>query len=115
MSETVVAKSLKVIVCDLMPGNAKTQKSHLNLTKGVMVMQQDEIQETVLSVTEEGGDITADNVDSLEQNKTKSNAENVDEHVSKRPKKKPNNKQSSTSNCTLDMLPNAHKTRQVAK
>jgi len=36
VSETVVAKSLKVIVCDLMPGNAKTQKSHLNLTEGVM-------------------------------------------------------------------------------
>jgi len=37
-------------------------------------------------VIEEGSDFTADNVDSFEQNKTKSNVENVDEHVSKRPK-----------------------------
>ena len=39
VSETDVAKSLKVIVCDPMPGNAKTQKSHLNQTEGGMVMQ----------------------------------------------------------------------------
>ncbi|XP_045812095.1 uncharacterized protein LOC123906270 isoform X2 [Trifolium pratense] len=106
-SETVVAKSLKATVCDAMPENTETQENPLNQTEG-KVMQQEEIQGSVLSVTNKGGDFSTDNADSLEQTKTKSNAENVDEHVSKRLKKKPNNKQSSTPKGTSDMLTNGH-------
>ncbi|GAU43208.1 hypothetical protein TSUD_300950 [Trifolium subterraneum] len=133
-SETVVAKSLKATVCDAMPENTDTHENPLNQTEG-KVMQQEEIQGSVLSVTDKGGDFSTDDADSLEQTKTKSNAENVDEHFSKRLKKKPNNKQSSTPKGTSDMLtnghvfdskkefdvqkidkaPNAHKTGQVAK
>ncbi|RHN69307.1 hypothetical protein MtrunA17_Chr3g0123261 [Medicago truncatula] len=130
-SEAVVAKSLKETICDPLE-NAATQGSLLNQTEEEgMVLLQEEI--PVLSVTDKGGDFSADNADSLEQTKTKSNDENVDELVSKRLKKKPNNKQSSTSKSTSDMLtnghafdskkerdvhridkaPNAHKTRQV--
>ncbi|KAK2443526.1 COP1-interacting protein [Trifolium repens] len=106
-SETVVAKSLKATVCDPLPENTETQENLLNQTEG-KVMQQEEMQGSVLSVTDKGGDFSTDNADSLEQPKTKSNAENVDEHVSKKLKKKPNNKQSSTPKGTSDMLTNGH-------
>jgi hypothetical protein len=106
-SETVVAKSLKATVCDPLQENTETQENPLNQTEG-KVMQQEEVQCSVLSVTDKGGDFSTDNADSLEQPKTKLNAENVDEHVSKKLKKKPNNKQSSTPKGTSDMLTNGH-------
>lgn len=133
-SETLVTKSLKATICDPMPGNTETKENPLNQTEG-KVMQQVKLQGTVPSVTDKGDDFSTHNIDSLEQTKTKPNAQNVDEQVSKRQKNISNNKQTSTPKGTSDMLtnghvfgskeegvvnridkaPNAHKSGQVAK
>lgn len=102
-SETFIAKSLQATVCDPMPGNAETPRSPLNQTEG-KVMQQEEMQGTVLSGADMEGHFSMDNSDSLEQAKTKSNAENV----GKRPKNKSNSKQASSSKDTSDMVTNGH-------
>lgn len=136
-SETVIVKSLEVTICDPMSGNTETEENPLNQTEGEKI-RQEEMQETVRSVNEKEDDFSADNGGSLEQIKTKSNAENVDDHVDKRQRKKSNKKQTSTSKIVSDILtkdqvfdskrvrdihrihpdkkvPNAHKTGQDAK
>lgn len=106
-SETLVTKSLKATICDPMPGNTETKENPLNQTEG-KVMQQVKLQGTVPSVTDKGDDFSTHNIDSLEQTKTKPNAQNVDEQVSKRLKNISNNKQTSIPKGTSDMLTNGH-------
>ncbi|CAI8598135.1 unnamed protein product [Vicia faba] len=106
-SETVVTKSLKATICDPMPGNTETKENPLNQTEG-KVLQQEKMQGTVPSVTNNGDEFSTENIDSPEQTKTIPNAQNVDEHVSKKLKNISNNKQTSTPKGTSDMLTNGH-------
>ncbi|CAK8567232.1 unnamed protein product [Lathyrus sativus] len=133
-SETVVTKSLKATIYDPMAGDTETKENPLNQTEG-KVLQQEKLQGTVTSMTNKGDDFSTNDIDSPEQTKRKLNAQNVDEHVSKRLKNISSNKQTSTPKGTSDMLanghvfgskkervvnsidkaPNAHKSGQVAK
>ncbi|TKY47714.1 dentin sialophosphoprotein isoform X1 [Spatholobus suberectus] len=87
-SETVIMKSLSATNCDPTSGNTETEENPLNQTEGEKI-QQEEMQGT----SDKEDDFSADNAGSLEQIKTKSNAE----HMDKRQRKISNNKQTSTS------------------
>ncbi|KAJ1392867.1 hypothetical protein SESBI_35452 [Sesbania bispinosa] len=98
-SETIIVKSLKATKRDPMSGKTETEENPLNQTEGEKI-RQEEMQRTVLSVTNKEDDFSGDNADSLEQIKTKSNAERVD----KGQRKKSNNRQTSTLKSTSNML-----------
>nr|KYP75730.1 hypothetical protein KK1_019930 [Cajanus cajan] len=94
-SETVIMKSCSETNCDSMSGNKETEENPLNQTDGEKI-KQEEMQGTSDNVD----DFSAENACSLEQIKTKSNAE----HMAKRQRKKSNNKQTSTSKSISNML-----------
>ncbi|KAG4995546.1 hypothetical protein AAZX31_11G250300 [Glycine max] len=93
--ETVIMKSLSAKNCDPKSGNTETEENPLNQTEGGKNQQ-----EKVQGTSDKEDDSGVDNADSLEQIKTKSNAE----HMDKRQRKKSNSKQTSTSKSISSML-----------
>ena len=94
-SEAVV-NTLKATNFDHLSRNNVIEENPLNQSEGGKI-QQGDMQQNVLSATGKEDDFSMDNAGSLEQIKTKPNAEHLDEPVHGSQRKKSNNKQTSSS------------------